>query len=73
MSLISRRLRSRVIVTLKSGAAFDGLLFEQDRTCWVLRNAAVLRTAADGVSNPPTVVDGELIVLLADIDFAQRL
>jgi hypothetical protein len=62
-----------VIVTLKSGAAFDGVLYEQDGQSWVLRNVAVLRTVADGVLNPPTVVDGELIVLLADIDFAQRL
>jgi small nuclear ribonucleoprotein (snRNP)-like protein len=63
------RLRSRVVVTLKSGAAFDGVLYSADRGAWVLRNAHALG-AGENDSNVP--VDGEVLILASDIEFAQR-
>lgn len=68
-SALRSRLRSRVVVTLKSGAAFDGILFQADRSAWVLRNAHALG-AGDDNGNVP--VDGEVVILASDIDFAQR-
>jgi small nuclear ribonucleoprotein (snRNP)-like protein len=66
--LLRRRIRDRVIVTLKSGAAFTGALHEVDRRTIVLRNAKAL-TAADGTAVP---VDGELLVSRCDVDYLQR-
>lgn len=65
---LQSRLRQRVIVTLKTGQAFDGVLVEADQVAWVLRNAQALAYADRG----PIAVDGEVIVLAADIAFAQR-
>jgi hypothetical protein len=66
---VRTRLRSRVVVTLKSGAGFDGVLYAADRTAWVLRNVSALG-AGDRSENVP--VDGEVVILTSDIDFAQR-
>ena len=66
---VASRLRHRVVVTLKSGAAFDGVLFEAGRSAWVLRNAHALGVAEDGGN---VAVDGEVIVLTNDIQYAQR-
>jgi small nuclear ribonucleoprotein (snRNP)-like protein len=68
-SAVSRRVRSRVLVTLKSGAAFDGVLASADRSAWVLRNAQALAAGEDG---GPVPVDGEVLILTGDIDYAQR-
>lgn len=65
--LIRQRLRRRVVVTLKSGAAFRGLLFDVDRESVVLRDTEHLNDTARG----PIPVDGELLVLRADIDYLQ--
>ena len=66
---VTSRMRSRVVVTLKSGAAFDGVLYAADRSAWVLRNAHALG-AGDRAENVP--VDGEVLILASDIEFAQR-
>lgn len=68
--LLRSRLRSRFVVTLKSGAAFDGLLYASDARTWVLRNAQALG-AGDRDADVP--VDGEVVLLVAEIDYAQRL
>lgn len=68
-SAVSERVRSRVLVTLKSGAAFDGVLYAADRRAWVLRNASALGAGDRGETVP---VDGEVLILTGDIDFAQR-
>lgn len=65
--LVRRRIRDRVIVTLKSGAAFNGVLHEVDRRTFVLRNAKALSGSDDAVP-----VDGELLVHRADVDYLQR-
>lgn len=69
-AVLNRRIRSTVILTLKSGAAFQGVLFEADRTAYVLRNASLL----EPTTNPDasvTPVDGELVVLAADVAYMQ--
>lgn len=67
--VIESRMRERVIVTLKSGAAFAGVLWEADDRAWVLRNAVAVGAAGD---ESHLDVDGEVVVLAADIAFAQR-
>lgn len=66
--VLDERLRRRVIVTLKSGAAFGGVLFDGDAAAWVLREAAAIG-AGEHRSN--LIVDGELVVLVADIAYVQ--
>jgi hypothetical protein len=66
---VAQRMRSRVVVTLKSGAAFDGVLHTADGSAWVLRSAHALGAGEDG---GPVPVDGEVLILTSDIDYAQR-
>ncbi len=67
--LVRSRVKSRVVVTLKSGASFEGVLFEVDANAWVLRSAVALG-AGDRDGNVP--VDGEVLLFVADIEYAQR-
>lgn len=69
MSVLRQRLRERLLVTMKSGETFDGVLWQEDRRAWVLRNAQALNTGRGGTTVP---LDGEVILLVADIAFAQR-
>lgn len=62
----ARLVRERVIVTLKSGAAFRGVLYEADDHGWVLREAEAFG-ARDAV-----VVDGEVFVFTRDVDYVQK-
>lgn len=62
--------RSRVIVTLKSGDSFAGVLFDHDSRALTLRNCEALGLHEDKTNAP---VDGELIILLPDVHFVQRL
>lgn len=59
------RVRQHVVVTLKSGDTFAGVLWEWDRECFVLRNAAAV--APEG-SVP---ADGELVFLAAEVSYLQ--
>lgn len=67
--VIKTRLRDKVLVTTKDGAAFAGVLFEADDKALVLRQAEALG-AADDKSNVP--LDGEVLILLADVAFIQK-
>lgn len=67
--VIKSRLRDKVLVTTKDGAAFAGVLFEADDKALVLRQAEALG-AADDKSNVP--LDGEVLILLADVAFIQK-
>lgn len=66
--MLKARLRRRVIVTTKTGDAFAGVLFEADANAWVLREAEVL---AGGPNRGNLPVDGELLVLAADVAYVQ--
>lgn len=66
-NVLSRRERKQWVVTLKSGEAFRGVLTDHDAGCVVLSNA---EHYADPTS--PVPVDGEVVVLLSDIKYAQR-
>lgn len=66
--LLEERLRRRVIVTLKSGAAFGGVLFELDERAWVLREATAIGV---GENRSNLIVDGEVVLLAAEIAYVQ--
>lgn len=63
------RRRRAVIVTLKTGHAFRGVLFDSDLTALVLRNAEALGA---GASPGPVPVDGEVVILSSEVEFIQR-
>ena len=67
--LIREHLRKRVIVTLKSGEAFGGVLFSADSEALVLRNAEVLDASSTDRQAQP--VDGELLILRPDVAYFQ--
>lgn len=62
-----RRRRAPVMVTLKTGDAFRGVLADHDRAVIVLRNAESV--TGDG----RLLVDGELIIERSDVRYVQRL
>lgn len=64
--VVRDRVRQRVIVTLKSGGAFSGVLWDWDREAFVLRAAAQLVEGAAPIS-----ADGELVFLASDVDYLQ--
>lgn len=66
--LVRRRVRDTVVVTLKDGQAFRGVLFDVDGRSFVLRDTKVV--VADGARQVP--VDGELLVARADVAYMQR-
>lgn len=68
--VITSRLRERAIVTCKSGESFSGVLFSHDSKALVLREAEALG-AGERRTNLP--LDGELIVLLADVAYIQKV
>jgi small nuclear ribonucleoprotein (snRNP)-like protein len=67
--LLQERISERVVVTLKTGEAFGGVLWDADDRLWILRNTTALGAGKDGAALP---LDGEVIVLTADILHAQR-
>lgn len=67
--VLSSRLRERVIVTTKSGQAFAGVLYSHDRAALVLRDASALGAGENAADLP---LDGEILVLLPDVDYIQR-
>lgn len=68
--VLSSRLRERVVVTTKRNEVFTGILFSTDSTALVLRHAEAV---GEGEKRTDLPLDGELIVLLADVAFIQRL
>lgn len=61
------RLRSTVIVTTNTGAGYRGALYDVDEQALVLRNVEHYTEGS------PIPVDGEVIILLADVAVIQRL
>lgn len=66
--LMAERLRRKVLVTLKSGDGFSGVLFSADRDCLVLREAVAV---AYGPRSESVPVGGELLILRADVAYMQ--
>jgi small nuclear ribonucleoprotein (snRNP)-like protein len=66
-SLLDERLLEQVVVTLKSGTTFAGVLYAEDSGAVVLCKAE--HWQRDGSRLP---ADGEVVVLRSDIDFIQR-
>jgi small nuclear ribonucleoprotein (snRNP)-like protein len=66
--LVRSRLRDDLIVTMRSGEAFRGVLVEADARSLVLRNAKALTDS----SPRPVPVDGELILDREQVDYMQR-
>lgn len=60
------RVRQQALVTLKTGEAFAGVLWDWDRECFVLRNASQLVAG-----EAPVPADGELVFLAADVAYVQ--
>lgn len=67
--VLTSRFRERVVVTTKAGAAFGGILYSADSKALVLRDASAMGAAEDKTD---IALDGELIVLMADVAWIQR-
>lgn len=67
--VLSSRFRDRVLVTTKSGASFDGILYSADNSALVLRQVSAV---GEGENKADLPLDGELILLLADVAWLQR-
>ena len=67
--MFQSRLRERVLVTTKHGATFGGVLYSEDGKALVLRDTQAIAAGEDRTDVP---IDGELIVLLADVAYIQR-
>lgn len=66
--LLADRRRRRVLVTLKTGEAFSGVLFAVDRDAIVLREAVAV---AYGARSENVAVGGEALILRSDIAYLQ--
>lgn len=66
--VLESKLRQTVLVTLKSGEAFRGVLFEHDAVSLLLRNVQLMSAATQTV----TAVDGELVVLWENVSYVQH-
>lgn len=66
-SVLTNRLRSAVVVTLKSSETYRGVLYEADSHALVLRNTEALSTDGSRL-----IVDGELVILRGDVSVIQR-
>ena len=67
--VLRSRFRERVIVTAKTGDSFGGILYSSDNKALVLREASALGAGERSTDLP---LDGEIIVLLADVAYIQR-
>lgn len=61
--LVKGRVRDRVVVTLKSGETFSGVLLDADRSTVVLVRAE---------AEPGVPVDGDLLLRWSEIAYVQR-
>lgn len=66
--ILAERRARRVLVTLKSGEAFSGVLYQSDADVVVLRDA---HAVAFGPRSENVPVDGEALLLRADIAYLQ--
>lgn len=69
--VLKRRVKRSVLVTTKTQDAFRGVLWDWDRDACVLRNAEQMTNAT--ADRPFVPVDGELVILVADVAYVQCL
>lgn len=67
--LVRERLCDKVVVTLKTGPSFSGVLFKVDDRTVILRDSQALGAGHNG---DHLAVDGELVLARSDIDYLQR-
>lgn len=67
--VLRQHLRERVIVTLASGEAFDGVLYRADDRTWELVNAKALGVGDRGADVP---VDGSVLIPALNVAYCQR-
>jgi hypothetical protein len=67
--LLRERLCDKVVVTLKTGPSFSGVLFKVDDRALILRGTQALGAAHNG---DHLAVDGELVLFRTDIEYLQR-
>lgn len=67
--LLRSRLKSQIIVTLRSGVSFRGVFYDSDRRVVVLRDAEALEVTDTGTRVP---VDGEMILAWSEILYMQK-
>lgn len=63
--VLRSRVRRRVVVSLKSGVDFVGVLTDSDR------QSLVLQQAVQHTPDAEVPADGEIVVLLADVAYLQ--
>lgn len=68
-SVLAGAMRERVLVTLKSGEGFDGVLLRADRRSWELVQVKALGVGERGDTVP---VNGALLIPAENVAFAQR-
>lgn len=64
--LVRQNLRSRFLVSLKSGEVFDGVLLDADETSLVLADASAVSPKGE-----KTAVDGHLWLARIDVAYMQ--
>jgi hypothetical protein len=67
--LLRERLCDKVVITLKTGPSFSGVLFKVDDRAVILRDTQALGAAHNG---DHLAVDGELVLFRTDIEYLQR-
>lgn len=67
--ILKQTVKQRVIVTLKTGEGFDGLLFWADGKTWELVQAKALGVGDRGADVP---VDGTLLIPAENVAYCQR-
>lgn len=67
--VLARSMRERVVVTLHSGEAFEGVLLVADDRAWELTDAKALRAGMNGADVP---VDGALVIPVDNVSYSQR-
>lgn len=64
--LVRRRVRKRLLVTLKTGETIGGVLVDADRSSFVFAQASMVG------GDEAVPVDGELIVARSDVAYIQK-
>jgi small nuclear ribonucleoprotein (snRNP)-like protein len=59
----------QVLINLKSGTSFKGVIFQRKGDYLVLKNAEIIQDRGQAAKKQP--VDGEVIIFRADVDFIQ--